>query len=294
MIKTKLMLICSIGFYLVACTSVPPYYAESDWQLWKQQYDKDLTGYGGWLSLAGLYWLEPGSNTLGSGTGNTHQFPSHAPKQVGTILVNQKQVVFDSQLDKISINHKPIKSGVLSVKDATPVNFDAFEFFVIEREGNLAIRLIDNNSPAANTFKGSKFYTFDNQAIIKGKLVPHQKPTIINVATVYGTNRKEKSAGMVHFEYKGSKGSLEVVDYGETSPLYLFFSDLTNGETTYDAGRYLKFKRADKNGNVILDFNRAYNPPCAFTEYATCPLTPPQNRLNFAIKAGELNYKKEN
>ncbi|TQV72888.1 DUF1684 domain-containing protein [Aliikangiella marina] len=292
MATIKFVVTTLIIFSLFSCASNPQPDYLGYWQQWKTDYEKGLKGKGGWLSLAGLYWLEPGENSLGSDSSNEHRFPAHAPKQVGIIQVKNKQVFFESRLNNLMIDGQIKKSAILSIKEATPVSFENFEFFVIEREGNYAIRLIDNNSPIANSYHGSKFYPFDQSAIVKAKLTPHKEPTIISVATVYGTNRKEKSAGFVDFTYKGKKGRLEVVDYGPDSPLYLLFGDTTNGKDTYDAGRYLKFARPDESGKILLDFNRAYNPPCAFTDYATCPLIPPQNRLSFSIEAGEKNYEK--
>ena len=266
---------------------------ETSWLSWQAEYNEKISGNDGWLKLAGLYWLEDGENTVGSDASNKHRFPSKSPDFVGNIKIKNGSLLFETTLEKLLVDGEPRKSALLSVEKNTRVTFNDFEFFIIERELGFAIRLIDTKATAADNYKGALFMPFDNDWLITAKLVPHKKPQTINVATVYGTTRKEKSAGWIEFVIAGKTHKLEAVDYGEDSPLYLFFSDETSGETTYPAGRYLQFDRPDNTGKTIVDFNRAYNPPCAFTPYATCPLTPPQNRLQIAINAGELDYQKK-
>ena len=264
------------------------------WQVWRAKYESSLTSHDGWLSLAGLYWLNPGINTLGSAPTNQHRFPQHAPAHVGEIHVDEQTLLLKSALSELTINEQRLSQAVLRIDDPTRVKFGQFEFFLIEREQKLALRLIDHDSPNRRNFVGTRFFPFKHEALITGHLSPHPTPQIIQVATVYGTTRNEQSAGWIEFTIEGETQRLEAVDYGENSPLYLFFSDATSGHTTYPAGRYLQVDRADSNGQIMIDFNRSYNPPCAYTPYATCPLTPPQNRLKVPIIAGELDYSPPN
>lgn len=268
-------------------------YNQSTWREWQKEYNQSLIGKDGWLRLAGLYWLEPGNNTLGSADHNMHRFPADAPLEIGSINLYQDKLIFKTKDTNVLVDGKKIDLALLSSTDTTRVKFSHYEFFALQREGKFALRLVDNKINLESKFAGSRFMSFDQSLVVKATLVPRNTPQTINVATVYGTNRKEKSAGWIEFNVNNTIQRIEAVDYGRDLPLYLFFSDLTNGETTYDAGRYLKVEWPDKNGATIVDFNRAYNPPCAYTPYATCPLTPPQNRLNVPIKAGELNYLKK-
>jgi len=293
LIISKINALLFLLFSSLFCLSVhADEYSYDGWLTWKQEYDQSLAARDGWLALAGLYWLEPGVNTLGSAKKNHHRFPANAPRKVGQIIVDENTIQFESALTDLTIDGETRRHSILSTEPPTRVAFGQFEFFVIERENKFALRLIDTQSPRSQSFSGTRFMPYQPQAIIQAKLIPHDKPTQMSVATVYGTTRQETSAGWLEFKLAGKLQRIEAVDYGEDSPLYLFFSDATSGETTYDAGRYLKVDWPDKNGDTVIDFNRAYNPPCAYTEYATCPLTPPQNRLEIGINAGELDYLK--
>lgn len=285
----------AIAFFLVLFVNSPVIAQDSFqsyWEIWRQEYNNSLTGKDGWLRLAGLYWLQPGNNTLGSAAHNMHRFPARAPSELGSITIDKDKVVFQAKYSNTLIDNQRANSGILSVENETRVNFDSYEFFVLQREGNYAVRLIDNALKFPQKDNIAQFMPFEKSLIVYAKLIPHKQPQTINIATVYGTNRQEKSAGWLEFEIAGVKHRIQAVDYGRDTPLYLFFADSTNGETTYDAGRYLKVGWPNEEGITIIDFNRSYNPPCAYTPYATCPLTPPQNRLNIAINAGELNFVK--
>lgn len=264
-------------------------YSLSEWEKWRSEYDQTIVGKGGWLSLAGLYWLNQGKNTIGSGKQNTHQFPTNAPISVGTLEVLNDSVIFTTNNEDVRVDSKPLLEAELSIKNRTLVTFGNFEFYVIKREIGFAVRLINNTAKKILSFKGTRFTPFDQSWIVSAKLIQHKTPQTFKVPTVYGTTREDKSAGWLEFTIDGKVQRLQAVDYGKDSLLYVMFSDATSGDTTYGAGRYIEIEWPDKNGHTLIDFNRAYNPPCAYTNYATCPLTPRQNRLQVAIKVGELD-----
>ena len=261
------------------------------WQEWQQDYEKEVSGPGGWLSLAGLYWLEQGDSTLGSAEDNDHLFPKDTPAHLGKISVLKDKVIFSTTLDSVKVAGKPIKSVQLSEKDETKVHFDHYEFFILKREKGYAIRLVDTTPQKDTNF--TQFMPFDDNWIVTARYVAPAPEQKIRMATVYGTTRENYSAGFVEFKVNGDSQRLEAVDYGPNEPMLILFTDTTNDETTYSAGRYIKVGWPNKKGNTLIDFNRAYNPPCAYTEYATCPLAPRQNRLEIPIRAGELNVSLE-
>jgi len=294
MIKIKVLLL-ALGFVICSLVKAEQAHPEKyeyslkGWNKWKAEYDQTVVGKGGWLSLAGLYWLTEGANTIGSAKDNHHQFPSKAPKHLGTILVVEDKVSIDNKTELMQVEDSVFKRAELSAKDKTLVTFGDFEFFVLKREIGFAVRLIDNDSENIKSFEGTKFITYDQSWVKPAKLIKHEKPQIIKIPTVYGTVREDTSAGWLEFEIGGKIQRLQAVDYGKDSLMYVMFSDSSSGDNTYGAGRYIEVEWPDENGNTFIDFNRAYNPACAFTNYATCPLTPRQNRLKVTINAGELD-----
>ncbi len=257
------------------------------WLSWQAEYDKSRLSKTGWLSLVGLYWLKEGNNTIGSGDQNDHRLPKDMLEKFGSIEVKNDTVTFTSYSDEILIDEQDINSQVLEV-NKTKVSYKNFVFYIIKREIGFAIRLQDTQSLNVERYQGTKFYPYSDDAAISAKLVAHKIPKKLMISTVYGTVRENDSAGILEFQYKGKKLSLEAVSYGKDSPMTLMFVDETGQETTYGAGRYLEVEWP-KNGDITtIDFNYAYNPPCAITTFATCPLPPRQNRLDVAIEAGEL------
>ena len=202
------------------------------------------------------------------------------------------QITFTTTHNKVLVNSQSVDTSSLSVEDKTVVSFNQYEFHLIKREIGYALRLIDNSMDKSKLFKGTKFYPFNQSWVVPARLIQHESPRTIRIPTVYGTIRNDDSAGWLEFDIRGTKHKLQAVNYGKESPMYVMFSDKTSGDVTYGAGRYLEVNWPDENGNTYIDFNRAYNPACAFTNYATCPLTPPQNRLTIDILAGELDVIK--
>ncbi|MCF6194122.1 MAG: DUF1684 domain-containing protein, partial [Kangiellaceae bacterium] len=260
---------------------------KAKWQAWQTEYDKSRRSKTGWLSLAGLYWLKEGTNTLGSGSENDHRFPKGMLEKFGSIEIKDNIVTFIGYSDEILIDQKNVSSQALEV-NKTNVSYKNFTFYIIKREIGYAIRLQDTESSKVKEYQGTKFYPYANAAAVSAKLVPHKTPKKLMISTVYGTVRENDSAGILEFQYKGKKHSLEAVSYGKDRPMTLMFVDETGQETTYGAGRYLEVEWPKDGDVTTVDFNYAYNPPCAITTFATCPLPPRQNRLDVKINAGEL------
>lgn len=283
--------------FLIACASKKETNSAlaQNWQLWKNNYNKEVFGKDGWHNLAGLYWLNEGPNTIGSSEAMDHQFPADTPTRIGNIRIKDDTAHFFAFDYPVFNSDTKVSAIPLSIEEPTRLSFDHYSFFLIKREKGFAIRLINDklikdDDLKAGGFKLS-FYPFSEKWIVPAKLMPNTETKKIRMATVYGTTREEESAGILFFAVNGKNYQLEAVSYGKDKPMYVMFSDNTNSDTTYGAGRYVQVFRPNKNGLTYIDFNQAYNPPCAYTPYATCPLTPKQNVLPISIEAGELDYK---
>jgi uncharacterized protein (DUF1684 family) len=250
---------------------------------WQKHRDAGLRSEDGWLTLVGLFWLKPGDNTIGSAPENDFVLPKTAPAQVGRLLVADGKVT----LIEPSGSQKP-----LSFDENEPdiVKAGSVSFFVIKRGDRLGVRAKDSASPALRNFEGMNYFPINPAMRFEAKLIPDvQKIPILNIL---GQTEMEESPGWVEFTYQDHAYRLRPI-YEEAASgktLYFLFKDLTNKTQTYAAGRMLNVP-LPVNGKVDLDFNRAYNPPCTFTPYATCPLPPKDNHLPIAIDAGELRYK---
>ncbi len=261
--------------------------SKDSWQQWMKKYDQDRRSDDGWLSLVGLYWMNEGKNTTGSGTDRQHRFPKELPKNFGTITITKDTVIFERQSKDIKIDGKDIESQELILNESV-VSFNDYSFIIIKRERGFAIRLKNVNNPAIAKYEGTHFYPYTDSWTIPARLIKHSTPQKINIDTVYETVRENDSAGWIEFEYQGKMIKLQAVSYGKEYPMAIMFADETSQDTTYGAGRFLDVEWPKESDMTIIDFNRAYNPPCAITVFATCPLPPRQNRLDIAVEAGEL------
>lgn len=267
--------IVGIGALLLAPTA----YQESI-QAWQAKRDRGLRSETGWLTLVGLFWLNPGDNTIGSGASNKFVLPKgSAPQRAGTLHLEGQKITFISPDGK---------SRLLSWDENKPdeVKTGSVTFYVIKREERFAIRAKDSASPALKNFQGMKYFPVNPELHFEATLVPDAKK--IPILNILGKTDFEESPGLVRFRYRGSDYHLRPIFEGKT--LFFLFKDPTNKTETYQAGRMLNTPLPE-NGKVDLDFNRSYNPPCTFTPYATCPLPPKENTLPFAITAGELRYQ---
>jgi len=162
--------------------------------------------------------------------------------------------------------------------------------YVIERGGRYAIRLKDKNSKSRREFTGLKWYPIQKSYRVTATFVEYDPPKQVQVPNILGETENLPSPGYASFTLNGKKVRLDpVLEEPDAKELFFIFRDLTSGERTYPSGRFM-YAEMPKEGKIVLDFNKAYNPPCAFTPYATCPLPPKQNKLPVRIEAGELNY----
>jgi uncharacterized protein (DUF1684 family) len=167
------------------------------------------------------------------------------------------------------------------------LHFGSFRWFIIERSGKVFVRLRDSENPIIADFTGIESFQLDTIWKVKGQFEPHMTIKIIETATSNGDRSQISSTGAIGFRINGQYYRLDAWPIGSSGNLQTIFADETSGIETYGGGRFLFIEKSDQNGSFTVDFNKAYNPPCAFTEFATCPLPPPQNRLPIKITAGE-------
>ncbi len=258
---------------------------------WRQSRIAELKSDDGWLTLAGLFWLKEGINTLGSGKSNDIELPHSAPEKLGEITFNGGKVAL-SLVDKVpaTVQGQPVSSLELRPDtDAHPtlVRLGSLSIALIKRGDRFGIRVKDSESKVRREFPGLTWFPASEGYRISATFEPYPAPKEVAIPNVLGDSYKMTSPGLLRFTINGVEQTLEPVM--EDDKLFIIFRDLTTGRSTYGAGRFL-YANAPANGKVILDFNKAYNPPCAFTPFATCPLPPKQNRLRVSIESGEKDY----
>jgi len=254
---------------------------------------KALTEQNGWLNLAGLYWLKPGNNTFGSAPSNALVFKhKNMPAVLGKFKVVGNRVSFE--FDKASTKFPNDYSEEIILFDPnnktdTSIVYNQFMWSVIIREDKIGVRFRDLKNPALAAFKGNKRFAIHEKWNLPAKLLP-PNPSGLFITNVLGQTTAEDYAGKISFEYQGKNYVLDAISEGP-GDLFVIFGDATNGINTYHTGRFMYVPRPDSNGNTYIDFNKAFNPPCAYTAFATCPIPPKQNILPFKVTAGELSDK---
>jgi uncharacterized protein (DUF1684 family) len=257
---------------------------------WRKAREERLKSETSWLTVVGLHWLQEGENTVGSSPSSAVRLPPAAPPSVGVIRLAGRKAEFAAAKGvPVTSKGKPVDRLVLD--EETPIELGSITFFVIERGSRVAVRVRDANAAARREFAGLSWYDADPRWRLRARFVAPATARKIPIATIVGDEIDLDSAGELVFTVNGRELRMEALyDSPERSELYIMFKDRTNGKTTYGAGRYM-YLPLPVNGTVDLDFNKAYNPPCAYTDYATCPLPPRQNWLPVPIEAGEKVYK---
>lgn len=261
-------------------------YLES-FKKWKAAETADLKE--NWLPLAGLFWLKPGTNTFGSDGSNAIVFPK-GPAHAGEFDLNAKEVTLKLLPETAaSIDGKRVTSATLdpdTSKRPTQVEMGTLRFHAIVRGERVGIRLKDTASPNIGNFKGMQFFPLDMNYRVTAVWTPGDGKRTIEIPNVLGDVSSQPVPGWVTFQLQGQELKLTALSGDPKTGLFFVFTDPTAKNDTYPGGRFLDTGPVT-NGTVLLDFNRAYNPPCAVTPYATCPLAPKENRLATPIPAGE-------
>jgi hypothetical protein len=266
---------------------------EQEIRAWHKKRVENLTSPDGWLSLVGLHWLKEGDNAFGSSADNHLVFPAGTPTRIGTLTLKGGKVTLTvapgvSLLkDGQPFSGGPLRPEVEGREDV--LSLGTLRFYLIRRGEQFGLRVKDSEAEARKKFHGIPTYPVSEAWRIEGRFEPVNPPRKVPVPNVLGTVEELISPGTLVFTVNGQEYRLEPVQEPGATQLFIIFGDLTNRTDTYGAGRFL-YTDPPKDGKVVLDFNRAYNPPCAFSPYATCPLPPPQNRLKLRVEAGEKRY----
>jgi uncharacterized protein len=279
----------------LAAGTVDPTYQPAV-EKWRQSYEATLRSDDGWLTVTGLFWLHEGDNRFGSDPLGDIVVPGkNIPAQIGTFTFHGGKVVVHAHPSvKLMLSGKPVNPAELHA-DAPNERLQMGDLaFLLHASGTrYAIRLKDKNSKARREFSGLHWFSIDASYRVTARYVPYQPPKIEQTQNIVGDFDAYTMIGQVVFTLHGTEYRLEASENTPgTGTLFIVFRDLSSGKQTDSAARFI-VTDPPKNGTVEMDFNKAYNPPCAYTAYATCPLPSPGNRLRVAIPAGEKNYKEQ-
>lgn len=259
---------------------------------WRANYEKSLLEPEGWLSVAGLFWLKPGANAVGSDPDSAVVLPKYAsPFQAGVFNLTGDNVTLsvvpgvDLRVNGKGLTDAPLQSDLTGHPDE--MSLGGVTFHVIKRADKVGIRLYDPKGHARASYHGLHWYPVDEKWVVPATFVPYDPPKTAQIANVLGQITPVPIPGYLSFKINGKDCRLDCQD--EPGGWFLDFKDKTTNKTTYGAGRFLDVTKP-KEGPVLIDFNQTTNPPCAFTTFATCPLPPAGNELPVAVTAGEKKY----
>jgi uncharacterized protein len=308
--KLRVIVVSFLAMSLGAASAQDSYVTEI--QQWQKEQEKELRADGGWLTVAGLFWLHSGNNTFGSGKTNEIVLPAPVPEKAGWFTLDKRTVTVSAMPSlNIRLNGQPIATGTsggVVMKQAALVTNNGgragtitlgdLTIFPIARGDRIGIRLKDKNSQARRDFKGMRYYPINPGYRLTADFVPAEKGATLKIPNIIGQINDLPTPGYAEFTLDGKKLRLAPVTEGDCGDgtaltnrgncrLFFIFKDLTSGHGTYPPGRFL-YTGLPENGKLVLDFNRAENPPCAWTAYATCPLPPKENVLSVPVEAGEM------
>lgn len=268
----------------------------SEIEQWRAERLEEINGDDGWNTLVGLFWLNQGQNRFGSDPSGEIVLPrNRAPRFGGSLWLNEQVVRLEAKQEAGLTNEGKSVTNLVLQSDAdgkpTMLKLGSLKLFVIKRGEKLGLRVKDSQNPARSHFAGLDYFPTDSKWKIEARFEPYNPPRLIPIANVLGTIDNMTSPGALVFRVGGNNYRLDpVLEKGEKH-LFIILADQTTGKETYGAGRYLYADPPGADGKVVLDFNKAHNPPCAFTKFATCPLPPKQNRLALRIEGGEKKVR---
>lgn len=270
---------------------------QADNSVWRQQRQQALLQPDGWTSLVGLFWLQPGRHRLGSGADNDLRL-EQGPVQLGELTVTAAAVWFRAaEAESVRVDGRALREPLRLYSDhdaegATTLEFDHGKgrLSLIRRGQRMALRVRHADAASRRNFTGLSYWPADPSWRIQARYLANPPGTTLPIVDIVGSISAQPNPGVIEFERDGRRYRLQTIGASEQA-LFVVFADRSNGRGSYPAGRFIDLEPVDGDGRVVIDFNRAYNPPCAFTAFATCPLPPPQNRLDLAVTAGEKRYQ---
>ncbi len=284
----RLVIISLLFIVLTPLFSVHSY--EEEIQAWRKTRLEKLTADGGWVTLAGLFWLRQGENKFGSSPQN-HLIANYPefPETIGVFTVANGSVTFTSHSGvTVFCNSEPVSSlELVSDQDGKPsvLNHKSFSWFLIKRGELLGIRMKWASHPNRERLTMIPCYPISTDWRIKARFIPYETPKKMMVSSVIGTQSEEECPGEIQLTIKNQ--AIVFYPTGQRDSLSLIFGDAGNGKESYSGGRFLPLGKPDDKNELLLDFNLAYNPPCVFTPFATCPIPVPENIIDLVIEAGE-------
>jgi uncharacterized protein (DUF1684 family) len=299
-------LFVGLALAILLASSAQP--REGGWQqeitTWRAQHAVDLQKPDGWLALAGLEWLEPGDNSFGAAKDNKIHLPASAPAHVGVLRLDAETVTLNPPAGGFpagfQIDGRPVQAQALHTdpdhdKNNPRLTIGTLNMYVIHRGDRFALRIKNAKSAALTGFHGLKWYAPNQGYRVTARWIPYAPQKTFNIATLIGTSYPAQVPGSAEFSLHGKTYRLDpILEDPEVAKLFFVLRDTTSATKTYGACRFLYTgfpdHGLDKPGELVLDFNRLENPPCAYTPYATCPLPPPQNRLPIPLPVGEQRY----
>ena len=268
------------------------YYREL--QEWRDRREKRLRADNGWLTLSGRFPLKPGANTLGTGKDNDVVLPSElagtGPDRLGSLLVDTDAKTVTMRLAEgltMFSEDKPFTGERMFRTDKPDwVGLGRIRMHIIVRQGRYVLRLADNESSLRKNFPGCLWYSANDEFKVEATYVPYAENKTIRIVNILDEVSDQPCPGYAEFLLNGEKYRLDAI--AEDGGLFFVFRDATSGKTTYSSARFLMIEsKPQDNTQFTLDFNKAYNPPCAFSDFTTCPVAPKQNVLNVPVEAGE-------
>ena len=268
-----------------------------DLAIWRTDYARRLQGEEGWLTVAGLYWLNDGENHVGTDPTNDIVLRAgSAPPHVGVFAFRQGTTTFHAAEGvEVRQQGRAVRSTTLvpgpgtSATPADALVVGTLTLWLHQSGERFAVRIRDPQSPMRTEFTGCKWFPVNPTYRIMGRFLPYDTQQNVSMPNIMGDLEHYTSPGVIQFEFQGQELHLQPVSTG-TDRLFFVFRDQTSDRETYGAARFL-VTDGPRDGQVLLDFNKAVNPPCAYNPFTTCPLPPKENRLSVRIEAGELKYK---
>ena len=260
---------------------------------WRAERNESIRKENGWLALTGLFWLKLGKNHFGSDPKSEIQLPERLPANVGYLEYNGKSVSLRAnQGQKVNVNNKQVDFAILQPDVSDNPSFLTIEdvrLVIIQRGNRIGVRMWDNQREERRTFPARAWFDIDESFRVPATYTPYDRPKMAYFPDLTGEKSEFPVEGYLSFQFKENYYQFDV-NKEDDGTFFIRFWDLTSKDETYPTGRYLVAE--EENGTYFIDFNKAYSPPCAFTDFATCVFAPEQNHLDFKVTAGEKHLRR--